>query len=89
MIGPAGRRRPSRGELPCRLGGRGEDRGVERERTVTEAEWLACTDPQKMLEFLRGKAGGRKLRLFAVLCCRRFLHLLPSKSSKRAVEMAE
>jgi hypothetical protein len=31
---------------------------------MTEAEWLACADPEKMLEFLRGRASERKLRLF-------------------------
>jgi hypothetical protein len=38
---------------------------------MTEAEWLACTDPTPMLEYLRGKARYRKLRLFVVGCCYR------------------
>jgi hypothetical protein len=37
---------------------------------VTEAEWLACTDPRKMLVALRGKASERKWRLFACACGR-------------------
>lgn len=32
---------------------------------MTEAEWLACTDPQEMLDLLKGRASERSLRLFA------------------------
>ena len=44
---------------------------------MTEAEWLTCTDIPQIREALRGKASGRKLRLFDVACCRRVWGLLP------------
>jgi hypothetical protein len=40
---------------------------------MTEADWLAATDPRPMLAYLRRRrrAGERKRRLFAVACHRR------------------
>jgi hypothetical protein len=59
---------------------------------MTEAEWLAAADPGPMLDFLRGRGGAtdRKLRLFAVACCRRVWHLFSDHPwSREAVGLAE
>jgi hypothetical protein len=56
---------------------------------MTEAEWLAATDPQQMLEFVRETASDRKLRLLACGCCRLTLNALADARSGRALEAAE
>jgi hypothetical protein len=55
---------------------------------MTEAEWLSCEEPGKMLEFLHRRTNARKVRLFAVACCRRLWNLLDDRS-RNGVEAAE
>jgi hypothetical protein len=56
---------------------------------MTEAEWLACTDPTPMLEFLQGKASARKLLLLTVACWYRYENLSKSKADWAATEASE
>jgi hypothetical protein len=56
---------------------------------MTEAEWLAGTDPQAMLEFLRGRSSEWKLRLFAAASCPHTWHLLRGGANRRVVGAAE
>ncbi len=60
---------------------------------MTEAEWLACEDPRRMLGFVRGDKRNplpeRRSRLFGVACCRRLLHLIVDSRSRKALEVTE
>lgn len=56
---------------------------------LSEPEWLASPDPTALLETVKGKVSDRKLRLFAVSCCRQIWHLMTDWRSRRAVEVAE
>ena len=58
---------------------------------MNEGQWLSGTDPSLMLDYLResGRASDRKLRLFAVACCRRLLHLRWPDAVQEALEVAE
>jgi hypothetical protein len=56
---------------------------------VDEAEWLACQNPEQMLEFLHGRAGGRKLRLFACSCARPTWRRLGEAACREVTAAAE
>ncbi len=56
---------------------------------MTEAEWLRCPNPFVILYHAQAKMSPRKLRLFAVACCRRLEHLLVDPRSRNALAVAE
>jgi hypothetical protein len=56
---------------------------------MTEAEWLACIDPDLMLQCLSGKENQRQLRLFAIACAQPRWRFLTNPAGQPAVEMAE
>jgi hypothetical protein len=57
---------------------------------MAKSKWTGETDPKVMLDFLSTtKASDRKLRLYAVACCRAIWPLLTDDRCRRAVETAE
>jgi hypothetical protein len=56
---------------------------------MTEAEWLAATNPRMLLEYVKRRASKRKPRLFSVACCRRIWPLIADDRSRAAVQVAE
>ena len=56
---------------------------------MDEETWCDADYAQPMLDALRARASDRKLRLFAVACCRRVWDFLIDDRSRAAVETAE
>jgi hypothetical protein len=56
---------------------------------MTEAEWLAADELWPMLLSLERSRTGRKLRLFAVACCRRIWPLIADPRCRSAVLVVE
>jgi hypothetical protein len=56
---------------------------------LTEAEWLSCTEPWRMLDSLHDRASIRKLSLFGVACARRAWYLLSDARLRHAVDACE
>jgi hypothetical protein len=56
---------------------------------VTEAEWLAGSDPLPMIHQVRDRTGSRPDYLFRAACCRRVWQFFTEELSRRCVETAE
>ena len=56
---------------------------------MNEQSWDASTSPRDLLEALRAEGSARKLRLYAVACCRLLGALLHKPAYRTAVDVAE
>jgi hypothetical protein len=56
---------------------------------MTEEQWLSCVSPEAMLQHLTDKASPRKLRLYAIGCCRRIWSQLRDDRCRHAIEIAQ
>ena len=56
---------------------------------MTGAEWMACTDPDGMLEYIQGRASERKLRLFVIGCSRFVWEQIIDEEWRAAINEAE
>ena len=56
---------------------------------MTEAEWLAATDPFELLDSVEADTTERKTRLFADACCRRLARFLAAERSRNAIEVSD
>lgn len=56
---------------------------------MTEAEWLQCRDPERLLTHVAGDATPRQLRLLAAAACRRVGKLITDPDQRKAVALVE
>ncbi len=56
---------------------------------MDSARWLSCDDPRKLLEWVRGKATDRKLRLFACAFWRLWWHALADEDGEEDLESTQ
>jgi hypothetical protein len=56
---------------------------------MTEQQWLTCTMPDDLLNWLEDRVSDRKLRLFATACCRHVWKLIAHPDAREAVQISE